>query len=388
MNRVIQRVWFPALALTLLALALVFASGRFAPEPAATEPAAPPVPEARVITSVPGRHQGAITAFGQARARFEVTLSAQVSGRVLAVATEADSGFEVGPERVLVEIEDIQYRMAVADGRRALADARLNLQQEQRQAERALAEWKSAAFDEEPSDLALRVPQLAAADAAIESAASALVNAENNLRLTKVAAPFSAVVVERLVGPGDVVQMGTPLLRIASVDRVEVRVPLSAQQWSAIAPEAGAAVTVIGPDSAQRWPGYVLRLEQHMGRDDRQRALVIAVDEPLAREQPLYPGTFVSIDVPTRLVEAAYRLPATALSPDGLLWMADSQGALSAIEPRRTINLNDEILAIAPYPLGEASFLVRPLANLTVGSRVQPVEIHAELVGGLTGSVP
>jgi RND family efflux transporter MFP subunit len=380
----LRRWLLPILAALALLLALVYASGIFVTQAPPEAPRAPVAPEARVMTVRPSTHGGTVTAFGQARARFEVTLAAQVSGQVTAVAVEADSGFQVDERRVLVEIEDLPYRMAVADAERALADAELRLQQERRQADRALKEWQVAELEEEPSALALREPQLAAAEAAIASAEASLANARNNLRLTRVTAPFPAVVVERLVGPGDVVQPGTPLVRIASLDRAEIRVPLSDRQWASIRAETGAAVTVIGPDAEEHWPGYVLRLEQHRGRATRQRALVIAVDAPLARERPLLPGTFVSVAVPTRKLTEAYRLPATALSADGLLWHAGGDGRLSTFRPERTIALDDEILAVPPEPLGEVSILVQPLASLTVGSRVRAVEINPALYGVLS----
>ncbi|MEM1144048.1 MAG: efflux RND transporter periplasmic adaptor subunit [Pseudomonadota bacterium] len=383
--RLLTRARLPLLALLLLGLSIVYANGSLSSaESTSNQPQAAPlavIPEARVMTLRPAAQSGSLTAFGQARARFEVTLAAQVSGRVITVATEADSGFQVSDEQVLVEVEDVPYRMAVADAERALADAELALLQEQRLAERARAEWRTADFADEPSDLAFRVPQLKAANAAIRSATTALENAQNNLRLTRIAAPFPAIVVQRLVSPGDIVQQGTPLLRVASVDRAEVRVPLSAQQWQSIQPRAGASVTVFGPDSVQRWPGYVLRLEQHMGGDDRQRAVVVAVDDPLGSEAPLLSGAFVSVQLPTKVLADAYRLPATALSAEGLLWCVDENSRLAAFRPATTVNLNDEILAVPPEPLGEVAFLVRPLANLTVGSEVRSVEANPLLIG-------
>ncbi|MEM1230831.1 MAG: efflux RND transporter periplasmic adaptor subunit [Pseudomonadota bacterium] len=367
----------------MLGLAVVYASGVLNPPSAPATPVSAVVPEARTLTLTPATHQGTVTAYGQARARFEVTLAAQVGGRITAVAAQADSGFEVGEALTLVEIEEIPYTMAVAEAQRALADAQLRLLQEQRQAERARAEWRSASFDGEPSALALRKPQLHAARAAIESAQATLANARNNLRLTAVHAPFPAVVVERLVGPGDVVQVGTPLLRLASLDRAEIRVPLSEAQWASVQPQAGAAVAVSGPGAGDRWPGYVLRLEQHRAAEDRQRALVVAVDSPLAGDQPLLSGTFVSVALPTRALADAYRVPATALSADGLLWRADERGQLAAFRPATLIHLDDELLAVAPTPLGEIALLVRPLAHLTVGSPVRSVPAEATLFGGL-----
>ncbi|MEM9743192.1 MAG: efflux RND transporter periplasmic adaptor subunit [Pseudomonadota bacterium] len=384
MKRSIKPVLFPSAAVAALVLSLVYAQGSDAPNAAAPEPVATVIPEARVVRVRPAHHRGELTAFGQARSRFEVTLAAQVSGRVTNVATEADSGFIVDGERVLITIEDIQYRMAVADARRALADAELTQLQERRQSERAREEWEAAELDEAPSDLALRVPQLAAADAAIGSARASLANARNNLRLTRIRAPFSAVLVERLVGPGAVVQPGTPLLRIASVDRAEIRVPLSAAQWSTIDSESGAPVTIIGPDSMEQWEGYVLRVEQHVGRDDRQRALVVALDEPMAAAQPLRSGTFVSVTLPTQDIGDAYRLPATALDPNGRVWRVDADGRAMPFEIASTISLNDEVVVQPRTPLGEIDVLVRPLANLTEGTRVKPIPLYQALLGRTT----
>jgi RND family efflux transporter MFP subunit len=301
---------------------------------------------------------------------LDLELTAEVNGRVLTVDERVDSGRTVAPEQVLVRIDDLPLRRALAEARRSLADARLELAQEQSQAARARAEWATADFDIEPSALVFRKPQLAAAQAAVDAAVARVEAASDELSKAEVRAPFPALVIERLVDPGDVVSSGTPLARLVSQDRVEIRVPLSDRQWAILDASADLPVEVSSQAGGEHWSGYVLRSERHVNISDRQRALVIAIDQPLEQAPPLYPGTFVAVHLPSRPIDAAFRLPASALTPDGHLWYIDAEGQARRFRPRAHFRFDDDIVAIPPASLDTADIVIRPLASLSEGTPV------------------
>nr|VFJ75693.1 MAG: RND family efflux transporter, MFP subunit [Candidatus Kentron sp. FW] len=374
------------LAAVAVSLAAVWVSNPFQEE---SQPAAPktrPPPKVRVVKVRPETHVGHFIGYGEARARYNLQLTAQVSGRIMAVDEGMESGKIVTPDRVLFRIDETPLRMALAEAEQSLADAKLKLARERGQANRAKAEWGSVDFDAVPSPLTFRKPQLATAGTAIRAASARLENAKNDLAHARVSAPFPALIVQRLVGLGDFVSVGTPLAHLVSLDRVEIRAPLSVSQWSIIDATPNRPVEIRAQSGAS-WPGYVLRAERHIDTKDRQRALVIAVDAPLEQQPPLYPGAFVTVLLPSKPIESAWLLPASALDADGYLLSIDADQRIRQFKPRIFHRFDDIVVVVPPETVEEAAVVVKPLASLTPGTLVAPIQV-SPMDGRVTAEAP
>lgn len=150
----------------------------------------------------------------------DVKVSALVAGRVNAVpVAEGDS---VRQGQVVAELDrqpfDDQRRQAAAaveQARAQLENAHLNLQRNQQLFERGIAAGK------EVEDAR---SQLAAAQAAVDTATAALSTADRNIERARVRAPIAGQIVKRMVSVGEQVD-GTaaqPIVEIANLDRVEL----------------------------------------------------------------------------------------------------------------------------------------------------------------------
>ncbi|MFD2113408.1 efflux RND transporter periplasmic adaptor subunit [Thiorhodococcus fuscus] len=343
-------------------------------------------PDVRVVRVTPARYQAQVSGYGEARAHYALTLTAQVSGRVDALSEHLESGQRVAKGDVLVQLEDSDYRAAVASAQNDLASAQLALLEEQRQGVQAAAEWKASGLRGKPdSELVLRKPQLAAAKAAVAHAEATLVSAREDLAETRITAPFDALVVERTVAPGSYVQAGTQVASLYSLDRLEVSVALSARDWSTL-PDTQTLTRGDWParltsvEDGQVWTGRVLRAERHLDETTRQRALVIAVDHPLDRSPPLLPGTFVEAEVAGRELDGLWRLPSAALSQRGEIWRVDPEGNLESFAAEPVFSDAQGIYIEVPETLRgtEQQVLVHPLNGYLPGMAVNPVEVSRD----------
>ncbi|MEW8624273.1 MAG: efflux RND transporter periplasmic adaptor subunit [Candidatus Thiodiazotropha sp.] len=283
----------------------------------------------------PQAHQARLRGSGEARARYELTLTADVSGRVVSIAPELETGQRVGAKSELAKIDSVAYLQGVASARQMLAEAQVALQQELHESERALAEWKQAGLDNsEATPLLLRKPQMKAARARAEQARAQLQQAEQDLAHTQVQAPFDAIVTERHVSPGQYVRVGDPLATLYSIDSIEVRIGLSQQQWLLFPPVEtllGTRVTLSGAQG-QRWLGKIIRVDQHIDRNSRQRSLVVSVQDPLQQTIPLIPGTFLKAEFAGGKVDDILAVPASSLMSNGRILHVDASNRLAVLQ--------------------------------------------------------
>ena len=351
---------------------------------ASLPPAAPlRAPPSVAVVAVSAEPHGALLqGFGSAEPRYELALTARVSGPVKVVGEDFEPGNIVSRGVQLATLEDSAYRAAAAAAANTLASARVDYLQEQRERRQAQAEWYASGMAGEPeSALVLRDPQLAAAQAAVDSAEAALAEANENLAGTHIRAPFEALVVTRSIAPGSYVQAGAEIGRLMSTDRVEIAIALSASDWAKL-PDAdtmirdGWTVTLRQVDTAHaQWAATVVRAERTLESATRQRALIVAVDAPLAQTPALLPGTFVEASVPGRRIEGVWKLPASALTQRGEIWVVGADHTLARLAVEPLFADADAVYVKPPEALAATpqTVVLQPLSSYTEGMAATPV---------------
>ncbi|MEZ8831956.1 efflux RND transporter periplasmic adaptor subunit [Vibrio cyclitrophicus] len=290
-----------------------------------------------VVAATLGDYLAEVVGYGEAKSRYELMFSTEVSGRVEAISSQFETGQVIGKGEVIANIDSTSYQQAVTEAKANVVQAQLDLLEEQREGEQAKSEWKRSGLSGEPdSPLVLREPQLAQVTAALENAKLELAKAEQDLEKTTLVAPFDSLVVSRDVQPGSYAQTGTQIATLYSIDEVEVSVPLSESQWLSLPNSDNSQlkqqpwpVTLSSSDGQFQWQGYVERVEQHLQQDTRQRSLIVKVDNPLEQQKDLYPGTFVKATISGKRLTQLWQLPASAISQQGDLWFVDANGQLS-----------------------------------------------------------
>lgn len=339
-------------------------------------------PEVAVIAVRASEYTAQIGGYGESSAHFSLTLTAQTSGQVMEQAEIFEPGCRVIKGTRLVQLDDSEYRSAVANAESELASARLDFLEEQRQVVQAKTEWQASGLSGEPdSSLVLREPQLAAAKAAVVKAEAALESAETTLSRTQITTPFDALVVDRLTTPGSYLQKGTDVATLYSTDRMEISVPLSSRDWANL-PEPETLnrerwpVKLTDVENGQIWSGRVLRAEQHRDGQTRQRTLLVAVDFPLDQSPQLLPGTFVQAELAGRTVKDVWQLPITALSQRGEVWYITDENSLARFTVEPLFSDEKHLYVAVPDKFATAAVrvVVHPLSSYLPGMRVIPVQ--------------
>jgi RND family efflux transporter MFP subunit len=306
-------------------------------------------------TSGPGR----IEIDGVVVGRYEAVLSSRLSAPVVSVP--AVPGDSVRAGTVLVRLEERESQGALA-GARAGARA----------AETAadLATRNRARFERLESRGAAAVLELdrarqdeAAAVAALASSRATLRRAETDAGQTVLTAPFDAVVVERLVSPGDLAAPGRPLVKLASVSGRRVEASPAEEDAAALSPGSELEVIVGGRTITSRVAEIVGTV------DPSTRRRLVRVDLPPDVQPPL--GSFARVLLPG---PAAVKLlaPARAIVERGgleLAWAVGADGSIRLRYVRTGVRRGDDVEVLSGLAAGERVVLDPP-ADLTAGTRV------------------
>ena len=321
-----------AVAIIGIAFAIMLAKSAKKPESQISQPKLPAV---KVQIADATRHTYRIQSQGTALPRTSIRLVSEVSGKVGPVTESFDVGQIFYKSEVLLKIDSRDYELALAQARSQVAQAKLLLQLELKEADVVRSEWELI-NQSEPTGLQAREPQLASARAALEAALAAEEAAKRNLDRCEIRAPFDGMVARASVRPGQFAALATPLGELFATDVAEVRLPLIASDLSFIdLPRPGAKVAlgqapkvILSARAGERqteWLGHIVRSEETVDPMNRMVYVVAQVVDPygLAKRDgaPLRSGTFVRASIEGRTQENVIVLPRHALRGRNQVWI-------------------------------------------------------------------
>jgi RND family efflux transporter MFP subunit len=334
-------------------------------------------PRVTVVHVAPSNYQTSVVGHGEATPRYHLKLVAEVSGRVTRLSPKLETGARFDNGELLVELDDTSYKQALASAQYDLHDAEVAMLEETLNAEQAKDEWVRSGLKGDPeSALVLHEPQLKAAKSKLAMVRQSVAKASADLSKTRITAPFDALVVNRDIQPGSYASAGTQLMELYNTDIIEASIPLSDTQWDKLPSPAELLtgkwpVQLLSDDGERSWEGYVSRIEQHINSENRQRALIIAVDNPLDQEIPLYPGSFVRAKIPGRHISGVWRIPESSLTQDMTIWYLDASSQL-AKAPADVLFADNESIYIRPIEsIDNTSVVIYPLNSYLPGMRVE-----------------
>ncbi len=368
------------LPLLVLAVAFVIARGLIANKP---EPVSRP--SFKSVTSIDATrvaksdYQVTLKTQGTVGAARTGTLIAQVRGTVMDVSPNLVSGgfFEQG--ETLLELDPRDYEIALTMAEATRAQAQAALQEEQARAEQAALDWKRLGRKGKPSSLTLREPQLVSATAVLASADAQIQRAQLDLERTKITAPYSGRVSSSNADLGQFVNAGSVLAEIYSVDRAEVRLPLSNLQLGYLAlpgrdaldePVKVVLSSSIG-DQRHDWPAEIVRTEGTIDPNSRQLFAIASVEQPYAvgDKPPLRVGQYVQAAVSGTVLKDVVVIPRSALREDREVLVVDDTNTLQRREVQ--VRWKDADVAVIGAGLEDGEIIsLTSLGTVVNGTRV------------------
>ncbi len=380
-QRILNIVLLPAILLGATLIIWVMVKNK--PERTAVTPPTV-IPSVRYVEVSAQDTTPEITTYGNVQSYFEAQLSAQVSGEIKHISPNFNAGKFVKAGDLLLEIDAADYLAVIAQQQANLASMQQALAEEAIRSDLAAQDWiESGRALETATELTLRKPQLAAAQASVASAEASLQKAKLDLSRTKIRAPFDAIVQSRSASPGNIVNSGSTLGTLIATEKAEVRLPLTATQVQRLhlnapteteTPLLATLKTATQPDA--QWTATITRTEPSVDLDNQVIFVIGEIAEPFANPQAFLPiGAFVDATIPARIIEDAYRIPNTALIEDRYVWIIDADVTLQKLPVTRLAADHDDlILHIESVTAGTTlKIATRPLNSFRIGQKVQPL---------------
>ena len=283
---------------------------------------------------------------GEVLPRRRTAVTAEVGGRLTFVHQQFEKGeiFEgASPDRrgdLLLRIDRADYEAALAAGEATLADARLALTMEEVRKAQAMRDWLKIGNGEEASELVKRIPHIASAKAKIVAAEAGLEKAKRDLDRTEIRVPYDCRLERTHVDVGSSVAPGMPLVDLVSLGAVEVRLPLSLEDYGYLKRKDGGVigeVTAIGRIGGRtvNWNGRIIRSEEMVERTTRSINVVAEFGTDGGDAPPI--GMFVQAVINGKTLPEVVRVPRSAMiDGDNVLLAKEGRLDIRPVEVLRT----------------------------------------------------
>ncbi len=284
---------------------------------------------------------------GVVEARQQATISAEVAGKIEMVNFDIDDFVEQG--EIVLKIRDQEYIAQQKKARAALDEADANLQDMQLEFKRNedLRSKKlisQAVFDKTRANLK-------AAQARKSSSLANLAQAEEQLGYTVVRAPYSGVVVERHVEPGETTSPGQPIMTGYALGQLRVSAYVPQSIISGLRTHRSARVVLLEDGRSLE----VGKITIHPFANPRNHSFPVRLDLPEMKND-LYPGMLVKVALTIGSTERIL-LPQKSLvsrTEVNAVYVLDDAGQLSFRQVRPGNLFGEQVEILAGLDAGES----------------------------------
>lgn len=276
-----------------------------------------------------------VTANGTIEAETRGNLVAQIRGEIVAMADNFNTGGSFKAGDVLIEIDPRDYQAELSQAAAMLSQANAAYSQERANAKQAEDDWLRLGNTSKAPDLVLRKPQLAAAKAQLDSARAAYETAKLNLSRTKIKAPYAGRIIRRDAVLGQYVSVGTPIAEVFATDGVEVRLPISQNEYTQLGLDQFDAdnsaenqfkvslTSTVGGKTLS-WDAQITRTDSTFDLSTRQIDVIAKVADPFGKssnQAPLKIGQFVSAQIQGRTLAKVFVIPNKSIREGGYTYV-------------------------------------------------------------------
>ena len=326
---------------------------------------------------------------GNVQPRTEIGLTVQVGGQITYMSPQFIEGGQFKKGDLLAQIDPREYELRVTQARADVAQAQTVISREKTESFIAQQDWDELGRSGQPTDLTLRKPQLAEAQASLAAAEARLGEAQLQLSRTFIYAPFNGRVTQRAVDRGEFVTAGTRIGEIYGDEIMDIRLPLTQAELQRLgmslgykAPKGGGVpVTLTSQVAGQTatWPARIVRTDSRFDNESRVLFVYAEARDPFEHDAPLAPGLFVDAQIEGQTLDDMIVVPRAALRGADKVYIAKSDESLTIKTVELVTSNRDEAIIRSGLSAGEVVITspIRGVAEEMKIDRVDSTELPA-----------
>ena len=329
-----------------------------------------------------------VNANGTVEAETRGELVAQIRGEIVATSDNFKTGGSFKKGDVLIEIDRRDYQAEASRALATLSQSQANFRREQANAKQAVLDWERLGNTEPAPDLVLRKPQLTAAQAELDSAQATFDAAQLNLSRTQITAPYDGRIIERRAVLGQYLGVGAIIAEVFATDGVEVRLPISQEEFSQLGLDTFDTETDTGRypvrlsnevgGQVYTWDAVITRTDSTFDVNTRQIDIIAEVSNPFDRingRPPLKIGQFVKATITGRTVENVFVIPNKSIREGSYVYTV-RDGKLT--KQNISVFWQDDRNALLADGLAEDEMVVTTALNSTLAGATAKLSEGAE----------
>jgi|GEM_PF-2242414 len=293
----------------------------------------------RTLIAEPKNHRVIVKSQGTTEAFKELSLSAEVGGKVIWMNPELVEGGRVDQGDLLLRLDPQDYQLNLDQVQASLVKAAYDI--DLVLAQKKAAEQEQKILQSMPksrflpkikttlSGLALYEPQLRNAQAGMEAVKITLKQAELNLRRTQVFSPFDAYVrmVSTAEGQSITAKQTVATMFTHKPILIKVSLPLADLDWFHVGSTALISKKI--GNRRHQWKGRVKRLLLEIDNLGRLAKIVIEVPNPRSNYRFSLPlGLFVDVAIQGETLKNVISIPHSALHAGSNIWKLNGEDRL------------------------------------------------------------
>jgi RND family efflux transporter MFP subunit len=338
----------------------------------------------RVMPVIQSSQQLVVHSQGSVVPRTQSELIPEVSGRVQWMSPNLVTGGYFEKDDVLLKIDNRDYRSKVDRSRATVKRARAEDEHARFELKRLQQLVKKRLTSQSQLESALRLQRIA--EASLQDASIALVQAQRDLGRTELRAPFTGLVRNEKVDLGQFVSRGQSIASLYASDFAEVRLPVADNQLAYLDLPLGQRGELKIEDTPQvllstvyggqryEWIGRLVRTEAEIDAKSRMINAIVRVDNRDNPDLPPLPiGLFVNAKIEGRFVDNLVSLPRAAMRNGNQVLVVDAENRLRFRKVELFRFDQDRVLIQAGLKNGEL-VNVSPIQTVIEGMKVKPIQ--------------
>lgn len=320
---------------------------------------------------------------GRLVASTEADVAARIAGIVGTVSVDVGDSVTAGAlivqlDTLRLELEERSAQTAkdVAMAGVAVAEQRLKLaaaafeRQEQLRSSNAFSRSR---FEDAQLAAEEARAQLRRSEAEVARTEAQLAEVSYRVRHARVEAPFDGVVTAREVQPGEYLTVGSTVVRLLDVTRLEVEVDVPSPLVDGLAP--GRTLTARF-EGGEPFPIVLRAIIPVQDIATRTRPARFSADVSALDQSRVADGEAVIVDIPARAADPVLTVPKDALVQRGSGWIvyAVREGQATPVDVEVGVSIGDRVAATGALQDGDR-VVVRGNERLRPGQPIEGVEV-------------